>query len=330
MEMENLKKLAVDTYNGVQTAFSQGEDPNTIIRNAFIAANNGSTKMDFDADNSKVFALLKELIPATVLMGLPDSNPIFAYAETKNGALGDKPEFEIESNDLYTVSTIAAGNASIRRQRALGGRTLTLTPQWRAIKIYEELDLILSGRIDWVKFVNRVSQSFIYEINLEIASAFTSIFNNVAATERTNGTASEASMLNLVERIEMLNPGKTAVILGTKIALRKFNIDTNYIGTEIKSDMYNTGRYGKLNGTECIEIKNALKADGKTKVLRDDEVYVIAADDKFIKFYQEGEARVKATEELENADFTQEYTVLEKWAVSVVMSNKLGVYRITG
>lgn len=330
MEMENLKKLAVDTYNGVQTAFSQGEDPNAVIRNALVAANNGSTKMDIDADNTKVFALLRELIPATVLEGLPESNPIFKYAETKNGALGDKPEFEIESDSLYTVSTIAAGNASIRRQRALSGKTLTLTPQWRAIKIYEELDLILAGRIDWVKFVNRVSQSFVYEINNEIATAFTGIFNNVAATERANGTAAEATMLNLVERIEMLNPGKTAVILGTKIALRKFNVDTKYIGETIKNDMYNTGFYGKLNGTDCIELKNALKADGATKVLRDDEVYVIATDDKFIKFYTEGDARIKATEALENSDFTQEYTVLNKWAVSVVMSSKLGVYRITG
>lgn len=330
MDMVNLKKLAVDTFKGVQTAYSQKEDPNTILRNALIDANNGSTKMNPDADNSKIFALLKELIPATVLAGLPESNPIFKYAETKNGALGDKPEFEIENNSLYTVSTIAAGNASIRRQRANGGKTVTLTPNWRAIKIYEELDLILSGRIDWVKFVNRVSQSFIYEINLEIANAFTKIFDNVAPTERANGTASEATMLDLVERIEMLNPGKTAIILGTKTALRKFSVDTTYIGETIKDDMYNLGFYGKLNGTECIELKNALKADGTTKILKDNEVYVIAADDKFVKFYQEGEARIKQTELLENSDFTQEYTVLEKWAVSVVTSAKIGVYRITG
>lgn len=326
--MEKLVRLAIDTYKGVPSAFSEG-NPTEVIRNALIEANGGATKITMkqmrDGGCKKLFALVEELIIATVLEGLPESNPIFQWAETKNGKLGDKPEFVIEPDSILTVSTVAAGTQGIRRQRMFGQTRKTLTPMLHAIKIYEELDLILSGRIDWVKFVDQVSRAFIVETNTEIANAFVSLFNN-ADVEKRSGSYSEATLLELIEKVEMLNPGKTARIYGTKTALRKINMAVS--GDEIKSDYYNMGFAGKFNGTECFELKNALKNDRTTKVLNDTDIYVVASDDKFIKYYNEGDATIIEGNPLDNADLTQEYLVANKWAVAVVFSDKMGVYRI--
>lgn len=329
METNKLIKLAVDTYKNVPSAFSEG-NPSDVIRNALIEANGGSTKIDLravrDGKCSGLFALVEQLIVATVLEGLPESNPIFQWAETKNGALGDKPEFVIEKDSILAVATIAAGTQGVRRQRIFGNETKTLTPVVHAIKIYEELDRLLSGRADWTAFVNAVSKSMIVETNNEIAAAFVGVVNASNAIVET-GTFSETTMVNLIEDVEMQNPGKIARIYGTKTALRNLNVTvSNMVGETIKNDYYNMGYMGKFNGTEVFELKNALKADGVTKVLEDDKLYVVASEDKFVKYYTEGDALIIEGNPTDHADLTQDYLVASKWAVAVVLSDKIGVY----
>lgn len=329
METNKLIKLAVDAYKNVPSAFSEG-NPSNVIRNALIELNGGDTKISYkkirDGKCQGLFALVEELIVATVLEGLPESNPIFQWAETKNGALGDKPEFVIQKDSILAVATITSGTQGVRRQRIFGEETKTLTPVVHAIKIYEEMDRLLSGRADWSTFVNSVAKSFIYETNNEIVAAFASVVNNADAIHET-GAFSETKMLDLIEAVELQNPGKVARIYGTKTALRNITVSAGMVGETIKNDYYNMGYLGKFNGTEVFEIKNALKADGVTKVLADDELYVVAADDKFVKYYIEGDATIIKGEPTSHADLTQDYLVASKWAVAVVLSEKLGTYK---
>lgn len=329
METNKLIKLAVDAYKNVPSAFSEG-NPSDVIRNALIELNGGDTKISYkkirDGKCQGLFALVEELIVATVLEGLPESNPIFQWAETKNGALGDKPEFVIQKDTILAVATITSGTQGVRRQRIFGEETKTLTPVVHAIKIYEEMDRLLSGRADWSTFVNSVAKSFIYETNNEIVAAFSSVVTNADAIHET-GTFSEKKMLDLIEAVELQNPGKVARIYGTKTALRNITVSAGMVGETIKNDYYNMGYIGKFNGTEVFEIKNALKADGVTKVLADDELYVVAADDKFVKYYIEGDATIIEGEPTSHADLTQDYLVASKWAVAVVLSEKLGTYK---
>ena len=98
-------------------------------------------------------------------------------------------------------------------------------------------------------------------------------------------------------------------------------------GETIRNDYYNMGYAGKFNGTDVFELKNALKADGVTKVLQDDKLYVVASDDKFIKYYNEGDALIIEGSPADHADLTQDYLVASKWAVAVVLSEKLGTYK---
>lgn len=327
--MNDIIKLAIDTYKGVSTAYAEG-NPNEVIRNALIEANGGSTKISYkamrDGKCAGLFALIEEMINKTVIEGLPESSAIFQFVDYKNGSLGDKPDFTINDTSLLTVSTIAAGTQGIRRQRVMGGTTVTLTPEVKAIKIYEELNLILSGRIDWVEFVNRVAKSFVADINNDIANSFVSVYSKVSTPYQVSGSFAEASLLNLVEHVEAAT-GMSAKIIGTRTALRK--ISMAQAGDEVKSDYYNFGYMGKFNGVPCFAIKNGHKVGTTNFILNDTDIYVVAGDDKFIKHYTEGETTIIVGNPTENADLTQEFTTIEKNCTAIVLSSDIGVYRIS-
>lgn len=323
----NFRKLCIDAYRGVPTAFAEG-NPTDVIVNKIKEANNGSTTIDYkairDGKCPELFAVIEELIDVALDVAALDNSPLADMIETKNGEWGDKPEFLVSDNSLLTVDVVANGTQGIRRQRLIGGQKVTLTPVNKAIKIYEELILILSGRIDWVEFVNRVAKSFERELYVSVARQLNNL-STARFTVTASGSPSESGLLNLIEKVEAATD-KTAYVLGTRTALRNFTM--SQIGEKVKDDHYDMGYSGKFNGTDCIRLKNYLDAAGNF-VLSDTRVYVIAGDDKFIKHYVEGEPIVIARDAADNADLTQEYTAIRREGIAVAVSDTMGVYDFT-
>lgn len=72
-EMNDIVKLAVDMYHGKVEKYSMEESKET-LRNALIAANNGSSKLDIrairDGKCSGLFALVEEILRVTINEGL--------------------------------------------------------------------------------------------------------------------------------------------------------------------------------------------------------------------------------------------------------------------
>ena len=323
----NFRKLCIDAYRGVPTAFAEG-NPTDVIVNKIKEANNGSTTIDYkairDGKCPELFAVIEELIDVALDVATLEDSPLKDMIETKNGEWGDKPEFLVPDNSLLTVDVVANGTQGIRRQRLIGGQKVPLTPVNKAVKIYEELILILSGRIDWVEFVNRVAKSFEREFYASVAKQFNNL-STARFTVTASGSPSESGLLNLIEKVEAAT-GKTAYVLGTRTALRNFPM--SQIGETVKDDYYDVGFSQRFNGTPCIRLKNYLDAAGNF-VLSDTRVYVLAGDDKIIKHYIEGEPIVIARDADDNADLTQEYTVIRREGIAVVVSATMGVYDFT-
>jgi hypothetical protein len=323
----NFRKLCIDAYRGVPTAFAEG-NPTDVIVNKIKEANNGSTTIDYkairDGKCPELFAVIEELIDVALDVATLEDSPLKDMIETKNGEWGDKPEFLVPDNSLLTVDVVANGTQGIRRQRLIGGQKVPLTPVNKAVKIYDELILILSGRIDWVEFVNRVAKSFEREFYASVAKQFNNL-STARFTVTASGSPSESGLLNLIEKVEAAT-GKTAYVLGTRTALRNFPM--SQIGETVKDDYYAVGYSQNFNGTPCIRLKNYLD-DAGNFVLSDTRVYVLAGDDKIIKHYIEGEPIVIARDAADNADLTQEYTVIRREGIAVVVSATMGVYDFT-
>lgn len=331
--MNAIVKLGLDVYNKtVQTEFTNGKDAEVELRNKLIELNGGSDKINLKSqrnNGSKIFEVVETVLDRIVEEGMQGDEFFHDCVDYINMKLGDRNEFVIPGNSELFVAEMANGIATPRRQR-IGEKTSVAVPtKTYGIRVYEELDRLLAGRTTWNTFIDAVSEAIMKARYEAIYTAFSGIS---ASTDLLNdkyvigGTFAEEDLLNLIAHVEAAT-GKTARIIGTKAALRK--ITTAVLSEEAKSDLYNVGHYGKFAGTEMTAIKNIHKPGSMEFLLPDNKIWVVAGDDKFIKFVTEGDPIIVEGDPLNNADLSQEYAYIEKYGCMVVLSSVLGMFTFT-
>lgn len=323
-EMNSVVKLAVDAYRGNVEKYSVSESMET-LRQAMIEANGGSAKLDYkkirDGKCGELFTLIEEILSRTVVEGLQGDEYFNALVDFRNIALGDKNIFEVEDSDLFVISDAADGTQGIRRQR-LGGVSETSIPtSFKVVKIYEELNRVLSGQVDFNKFIQKVSESFRQKLLNDIYTLWTSAtatdFGGVTYFPAA-GAYDEDALIELINHVEAAAGGKTATIIGTKKALR--NLAPSIQSTDSKSDLYNMGYYGKFYGTPVVATPQRHKINSTEFVMNDNVITIIAGDDKPIKCVYEGQSTVLLGDPTSNKDFTQEYFYGEKYGMGIVLA----------
>lgn len=323
-DMENIVKLAVDAYHGKVEKYSVDQSMET-LREALIEANGGKTYIDYksirDGKCSGLFTLVEEILSRTVVEGLRDDDFFVAMADFRDVAEGDENLFAVEDSDLFVVSKVADGTQGLRRQR-LGGYTETAIPtDMHAVRIYEELNRVLSGRVDFNYFIDKVSESFKQQILNDIYTTWTGAtaaqLGGVTYFPAA-GSYDEDTLLDLIAHVEAAAGGKTATIVGTKKALR--NLIESIQSDGAKEELHEMGYYGNFFGSPCVAIPQRHKI-GTTQFVMDDNVLtIIAGDSKPIKVVREGNPLVIMGEPTLNADLTQEYFYGEKWGVGLVLA----------
>ena len=322
--MNDVIKLAVDMYKGHVAGNYSVSDSNEVIRQALIEANGGSTTLDFravrDGQCNKLFALIEEIITKTVIEGLPDSCPLFNYVDFRNLAEGDTNVFEIEDSGLFFVAEIADGTQGLRRQRMVGGEELTIKTKLKGIKIYEEIRRILAGRVDILKMIDKVSESFQKQINSDIYAVVVGAFEGLVAPFKESGSFDEAKLTAIIDHVEAAT-GQTAKIIGSKQAVRKITGVKGSDSDSAKEDLYAMGYYGHFYNTPILVMNNAHKVGSKEFVLGDD-LYIVAGEDKFVKFVTEGDTLIINGNPLDNADLSQEYLMAMRYGMKVIFASE--------
>lgn len=321
---EDIVKLAIDAYHGKPEKYSV-EKSMDVLRQALVEANNGSTKLDYkairDGKCGAVFTLVEEILSRTIVEGLQGDEYFNALVDFRNVALGDKNEFVVEDNNLFVISDAADGTQGIRRQR-LGGQSKTSIPtSFKVVKIYEELNRVLSGQVDFNKFIQKVSESFRKKLLDDIYT----LWNGATATDfggvtyfPTAGSYDEDALLDLIAHVEAAAGGKPATIIGTKKAARA--LAPSIQGSESKSDIYNMGYYGKFYGTPVVVTPQRHKLNSTDFVLADNVLTIVAGDDKPIKCVYEGQPTIILGDASKNADLTQDYLYGEKYGMGIVLA----------
>lgn len=313
-EIKDVVKLAVDSYKGRVEKYSVGQSQD-VLRQALIDANGGSTKLDYkairDGKCNGLFTLVEEILSRTVIEGVQSDDFFNAFVDYKNVALGDKNVFIVEDNTLFVVDDVAEGNQGIRRQRLGGKSEVSIPTSMHAIRIYEELNRVLSGRVDFNVFIDKVAKSFSQKILNDIytlwAGATAADLGGVAYFP-TAGTYNEDDLLDVISHVEAAAGGKTATIVGTKKALR--NLKESIMSDGAKDEFHNMGYAGTFFGTPVVAIPQRHQVGNTNFVFQDDVLTIVAGDDKPIKFVYEGDPIVLMGEPTANADFTQELTFM--------------------
>lgn len=247
--IRDIVKLGVDAYHGNVSKYSVDESMET-LRQALIEANGGSEILTFksmrDHQADGLFSIIEEILQRTVVEGLTEDQLFMQMVEFRNRALGDENLFLVEDSTLFRVDEIAEGHQGIRRQRLEGVTEVTIPTRLRAVKIYEELNRILAGRVDFNYLINKVAESFRNQLLNDIYGAWSAMTVNdfgglvyFPTTAATAGAYSEDALLDLIAHVEAVANGQQVTILGTKKALRK--LYPSIAGETAKTDMYNSG-----------------------------------------------------------------------------------------
>ena len=150
----------------------------------------------------------------------------------------------VEDSNLFVVSEAADGTQGIRRQRLGGSSEVSIPTSLKVVKIYDEMNRVLSGRVDFNTFINRVAESFRQKLLNDIYS----LWSNATAADfggttffPTAGAYDEDELLDLIGHVEAAANGRPATIIGTKKAVR--NLDITPLGDLTREYLYGE-KYG--------------------------------------------------------------------------------------
>jgi len=304
-----------------------------VLRQALIEANGGNTNFkdykSYRRNKNQIFEIIEELIPVILEEGLNGDEFFANFVDERNLALGDTNEFYIPDNSTFIVTKIANGIATPDRQRLDHGRKIIVQTTPHAVRAYEEFARFMAGRIDWPALCAKVAESFKKAIWADIFAAFSGIDGSTIGLSENyvvSGSFTTAKLNTLIAHVEAAT-GKPATIVGTKAALAKCE------GTEksdgAKESMHNAGFYGMFDGTPMIMIRQQHAAGTEDFLFNDNEVYVVASDDKFLKLVHEGQTIVDDRDFTMNSDMTIEYRMFMSWGVALAISGKIGKYTIS-
>ena len=323
-DMKDIVKVAVDAYHGNVEQYSVGQSME-LLHKALVEANGGSTVLNYrnirDGKCNGLFTLIEEILSRTIVEGLQGDEYFNALVDFRNVAEGDKNIFVVEDSNLFVVAEAADGTQGIRRQRLGGTSEVSIPTSLKVVKIYDEMNRVLSGRVDFNTFINKVAVSFRQQLLNDIYT----LWSGATATDfggvtyfPTAGAYDEDELLDLIAHVEAAANGRTATIIGTKKAVR--NLAPSIQGSDSESDIYNLGYYGKFYGTPVMVTPQRHKIGSTEFTLDDNILTIIAGDDKPIKCVYEGNPIVLMGDPMTTGDLTQEYLYGEKYGMGIVLA----------
>lgn len=329
-------RLGIDMYHGTPKKYSMDESTN-VMYEALVAANNGKTYLDYrdirDGKCSGLFSIIENILAVTNNEGFQNDEYFTSLVQYVNTAAGDKNEFVVEDSNLYVVAEAANGTQGIRRQRIGGVSKVTIPTRFRVVKLYDELNRILSHNADLAKMIRDVSESFRRQMLDDIyglwANATANDFGGTTYFPSA-GSYDEDALLDVIAHCEAAAGGKPATIIGTKKALRKLKDSID--GDSAKSDLYTMGYVGKFYGSNVVMTPQRHKLGTTDFVYDDTTLHIIAGDEKPIKVVREGNPLVIMGDPYANGDLTQNYMYGEQYGVGLVLAggnSGIGRYKFT-
>ncbi|HBJ1650332.1 TPA: hypothetical protein LA460_000236 [Clostridium botulinum] len=325
-----LAKLSLDTFNGVTVKFNDatGEDA---IRKALVQSVGGEWSFyNFMDNRGKFFQVLTDVLALPVqktIEGMFDG-----LVDFENIALGDKKVFDVENVDLFKVATIASGNLDIRRQR-LYSRQIEVTTSKLGIKIYEDFDRFIAGRINWSNLIEKVRKSLSLATSEKIYECLMKNYTSASTNYCKTGTFDEKVLDQMIARVEA-KTGMKCAIYGTKTALAKVSGATSIntvVGASdnLKNDYANLGYFKNYKGTAMMELPTILKVGTDEFAFNSDDLFILPIGEKLIKVVYEGDPEIYDIQDASRRNDEQiEFFFGQKMGVVCLLAGYFGIYRL--
>lgn len=283
------------------------------------------------SNNTSVREFANAIKDNIIDMILPDvlmAGALPFIAEIKTADLGDTLKFDIENNQLFTVSKAGYRKRNADLQR-LFKTTVTMTGENHEITVGHDLFEILTNQQSLAKDVMKVAVSIEATMLYEAYDAFTTSANALTGNLAVANYA-ETSLIKLCETVTAYNAGRPAVILGTPVALKSI-LPTNNNYRYLLSDEYvKLGHVQSFNGFDVIpmsQVANYTSNDYSLK-LDDTKIYVVSpASDKIVKIGVFGGTYTHADAPYDNANKMVTSTTEKAFEVKTVTNSVGGVVK---
>lgn len=277
-----------------------------------------------------IFDLLEEVVDNLLVSGWQNDPFMMKFLDQRNLALGDKNEFYTEDDSMISVMKVSGNHHDIIRQRLGAGSKTSISTEWVAAKVYAEFERLTTGAEDWAKFISKLYEGYDLYIKQTVYDTMVAYKDEIAAAYKKTGSVTAETLRELCEFIERAT-GSKVIIMGTRTALRNVTALQNaqYISDAMKQEHYQTGFLGMWEGYELFEIQQGFKRNDITQNLVTNDILWImpVADNKFIKFVNEGETQVyQVTDPGDHIDMTNDYEMQTKIGIAVMFNLAFGMY----
>ena len=308
---EKQKDLALDAYKGFSLnvneegkAYSK-EELNFMVKQAIIQACGGEewNTYKFKKNRYEVFEIIANILPPAIQTSL--GGKFDPFANFKDTALGDLNSFTVTDNKLFKVLTIARGMEAERQ--TLTHSNYSVATDMFEIVIYTELDLFMSGRIDWSEMVDRVAMSFADKVGNLIYTAIKDSYSTLDTANKQSGAFDATKLLTLIRNVKLTSGTNKVAIFGDQFALRNIADIAGY--SDASKDRFNDfGYYGTFAGTDLIELPQAFATGTTTPVVSSTQLLVIpTGGEKIVDVVFEGTPYVDMKDSNQRADRQMEY-----------------------
>lgn len=284
------------------------------------------------------FELLEDDIDFKVDTGFRESEFFNQFVESRNIKRGDSQEFWTDDDIILSVSKVAGDHHDFTLQRLGSGKSYTVTTSVYGIAVGGDIELYLTGRLDWTKFTDACARAFVIKIQNEMFAEVMNAGNKLPVNAQFNKTmpivaANKDVFDTLLEDVSMANGNVPLVIFGTRTALKKLNAfaDIDWITEDQKKQVAEMGRLGSYEGTTLFEIPQRFAPNDVTKKLVDSTKLLIMpqVENKFVKFVDVGEAEIHEIDgKAVKMDDTMKYEVQRAMGIGTQIGRYFGVWTI--
>jgi len=331
--MKVIRDLMVDidsASKGMSTKFSQDALEATLraeIVKVFGKENPSLIEVKRNPNSGAFFEVMEEFIGNAGTAALQLAIP---FAEFKSIGWGDENRFEIENADLFDVITLAKGNANIRRQRLENGY-MSIPTEAKGIKIFENFKRFLSGRVNWVAMVQKVTASYVKHVQELVYTAFyasTPVNSNAKFNVNEAGALDKDNVYEMVEHVQAENQNSDVIIMGTRLALKA--LTPVIVTEEANKQMHELGYYKTAEGYSLVVVDQMHVANTYEFLLSNKQFMVIPADlGGLVKIMEEGTPLIIDTPIGKNADMSVEHMFYREVGVGIVTGRAYGKYTWT-
>ena len=320
------QKLAYDAVSGISKEGYTKEQMNESVRNMVRDVCGGEWNYyKFMENRYKVFAIMAEILPVSMNTSL--SGKFDGFADFKDTALGDKPYFWVEDNQVYPVYTVARGNGDVERQKIVD-RNFTIPTIVKAIKFYEEFDAFMAGKMDMGRLTEKATISMANYVGELISDTIYGSYASVDTDFKATGAYASATLSSIIENVKAANGAEKIQIFGTTTALS--NVADGFGYSDNAKDSANSlGYYGNFRGSELIALPQAYAASTQTFKVDTDHIIILPANEKIAKVLFEGEALVDMKDGMNRNDMQPEvlFTRRVGAAAMTIPEGKFGFYK---